>query len=84
MVVLGVGAFIGVGAGIGLMRLMIPFLQLGEEAEELLPPVIMQLSFSQLGIYLGIVAGLLVVSVLWSTRSVSARRLSEVLREVER
>jgi hypothetical protein len=84
LVVLGVGAFIGVGAGIGLMRLMIPFLQLGEEAEELLPPVIMQLSFSQLGVYLGIVAGLLVVSVLWSTRSVSARRLSEVLREVER
>jgi hypothetical protein len=84
LVVLGVGAFIGVGAGIGLMRLMIPFLQLGEEAEDLLPPVIMQLSFSQLGIYLGIVAGLLIVSVLWSTRSVSARRLSEVLREVER
>jgi len=84
LVVLGVGAFIGVGAGIGLMRLMIPFLQLGEEAEELLPPVIMQLSYSQLGIYLGIVATLLVLSVLWSTRSVSARRLSEVLREVER
>lgn len=84
LVVLGVGAFIGVGAGIGLMRLMIPFLQLGEEAENLLPPVMMQVSVARLGIYLGIVTLLLVTSVLWSTRSVSARRLSEVLREVER
>ena len=30
MVVLGVGAVIGIGAGLGLMRLMLPFLQLGE------------------------------------------------------
>jgi hypothetical protein len=84
VVVLGLGALVGVGAGIGLMRLMIPFLQLGEEARDLVPPAVMVIPLAQLGIYLGIVAGLLVVSVLWSTRSVSARRLSEVLREVER
>jgi hypothetical protein len=84
VVVLGVGAVIGVVAGLGLMRLMIPFLQLGEEAEDLIPPAVMQVSAARLGLYISIVAGLLVVSVLWSTRSVSARRLSEVLREVER
>ena len=84
VVVLGVGAVIGVLAGLALMRLMVPFLQLGEEAVELVPPAVMEVSPARLGIYLLIVAGLLVVSVLWSTRSVSARRLSEVLREVER
>lgn len=84
MVVLGVGAVVGVVAGIGLMRLMIPFLQLGEEAEDLVPPAIMQVASGRLALYLAVVAALLVVSVLWSTRSVSARRLSEVLREVER
>lgn len=84
VVVLGVGAVVGVVAGIGLMRLMIPFLQLGEEATALNPPVVMQISVGRLGIYLAVVAALLIVSVLWSTRSVSARRLSEVLREVER
>jgi hypothetical protein len=84
LAVLGVGAAIGVAAGIGLMRLMIPFLQLGEDAGDLRPPAIMQISFPTLGIYLAVVTALLVTSVLWSTRSVSARRLSEVLREVER
>jgi putative ABC transport system permease protein len=84
LVVLGIGALIGIGAGIGLMRLMIPFLQLGEDAGELLPPAVMQLDFLRLAIYLGLVALVLVTSVLWSTRSVSSRRLSEVLREVER
>ncbi|NIS30242.1 MAG: ABC transporter permease [Actinobacteria bacterium] len=84
LAVLGVGAAIGVAAGIGLMRLMIPFLQLGEDAAELRPPAIMQVSVTTLGIYLAVVTALLVASVLWSTRSVSARRLSEVLREVER
>ena len=84
MVVLGVGALVGVTAGIGLMRLMVPFLQLGEEAEALTPPAVMVIAFDRLFLYLGVVAVLLVVSVLWSTRSVSARRLSEVLREVER
>ena len=84
VVVLGVGAVIGVAAGIGLMRLMIPFLQLGEEAEDLVPPAIMQIPSGRLVLYLTVVAALLVISVLLSTRSVSARRLSEVLREVER
>lgn len=84
LVVLGVGAVIGVGAGIGLMRLMIPFLQLGEGARDLVPPAVMVVSPARLGLYLSVVAGLLVISVLVSTRSVSARRLSEVLREVER
>jgi len=84
VVVLGVGAVVGVIAGIGLMRLMIPFLQLGEEAKDLVPAAIMQIPSGRLVLYLGVVAALLVVSVLWSTRSVSARRLSEVLREVER
>ena len=84
VVVLGLGALVGVVAGIGLMRLMIPFLQLGEGAVELVPAAVMQIPWRSLAIYLGIVAALLVVSVLWSTRSVSARRLSEVLREVER
>ncbi|MCH7584795.1 MAG: ABC transporter permease [Acidobacteria bacterium] len=84
VVVLGVGAIVGVAAGIGLMRLMIPFLQLGEEAEDLVPPAIMQIATGRLVLYLVVVAALLVLAVLASTRSVSARRLSEVLREVER
>ena len=84
VVVLGLGALVGVGAGIALMRLMLPFLQLGEGAVNLVPPALMQIPVRTLAIYLSVVAGLLVVSVLWSTRSVSSRRLSEVLREVER
>jgi hypothetical protein len=84
LVVLGVGAVVGVGAGIGLMRLMIPFLQLGEGAVEIVPAATMEVAAGRLALYLGAVAALLVVSVLASTRSVSARRLSEVLREVER
>jgi hypothetical protein len=83
LVVLGVGAVIGVGAGLALMRLMIPFLQLGEEGADLIPPALLHLSYGRLGIYLAVVALMLVASVLWITRSVSARRLSEVLREVE-
>ena len=84
MVVLGVGAVIGVGAGLGLMRLMLPFLQLGEGGAELLPPALMQMDWVRLAVYLGVVAAVLVAAVLWSTRNVSARQLSEVLREVER
>jgi ABC-type antimicrobial peptide transport system permease subunit len=84
MVVLGVGAVIGIGAGLALMRLMLPFLQLGEGGAELLPPALMQLDWVRLAIYLGVVAVVLVSAVLWSTRNVSARQLSEVLREVER
>ncbi|MBN2113908.1 MAG: ABC transporter permease [Acidimicrobiia bacterium] len=84
MVVLGVGAVIGIGAGLALMRLMLPFLQLGEGGADLLPPALMQLDWVRLAIYLGVVALVLVAAVLWSTRNVSARQLSEVLREVER
>ena len=84
MVVLGVGAVIGIGAGLGLMRLMLPFLQLGEGGAALLPPALMQLDWVRLAAYLGVVALVLVIAVLWSTRNVSARQLSEVLREVER
>jgi hypothetical protein len=75
---------VGVLAGIGLMRLMIPFLQLGEDAADLNPPAVMVVSWSRLGLYLAVLTVMLVTSVLWSTRTVSARRLSEVLREVER
>jgi hypothetical protein len=84
VVVLGVGALVGIGAGLALMRLMLPFLQLGEGGAELLPPAVMQLDWVRLGVYLGLVAVVLVAAVLWSTRNVSARQLSEVLREVER
>ncbi|HLA66896.1 MAG TPA: ABC transporter permease [Acidimicrobiia bacterium] len=84
VVVLGLGALVGVVAGIGLMRMMIPFLQLGEGARDIIPPAVMTIPMGRLTFYLSVVAILLVVSVLWSTRSVSARRLSEVLREVER
>ena len=83
-VVLGVGAVVGIGAGLALMRLMLPFLQLGEGGAELLPPALMQLDWGRLAIYLGVVALVLFAAVLWSTRNVSARQLSEVLREVER
>ena len=37
-----------------------------------------------LGLYVAVVAALMIVSVIWATRRVSARRMSEVLREVER
>ncbi len=82
--VLGLGALIGVAGGVGLMRLLIPFVQLGEEAEELVPEVLLVLDYGVLGIYLAVVAALLVASVLWATRRVSVRDLAEVLREVER
>ena len=84
MVVLGVGAVVGIGAGLGLMRLMLPFLQLGEGGANLLPPALMQIDWVSLAVYLSVVAAVLVIAVLWSTRNVSARQLSEVLREVER
>ncbi len=84
LVVLVLGAVIGVAAGVGLMRLLVPFLQLGESAEALVPSVVLVLEPGVLAAYLGVVTLLVVASVLWSTRSVSARRLSEVLREVER
>jgi hypothetical protein len=84
LVVLGLGALIGVIGGVALMRLLIPFVQLGEEAEELIPEVLLVLDYRVLGLYLAVVAALLVASVLWATRRVSARDLAEVLREVDR
>ncbi len=84
LVVLGLGAVIGVGAGVALMRLLIPFLQLGESAEELVPEVLLQLNPGVLAAYLAVVTSLLVMSVVWATRSVSARELSEVLRQGDR
>ena len=66
------------------MRVMIPFLQLGETAEDVVPPIVLRVDWQVLTLYVGVVAVLLVVSVVWATRRVSARRMSEVLREVER
>lgn len=84
VVVLGLGAIIGTLGGIALMWTMIPFLQLGETAEVVEPPIRLAVPWSSLLVYIGLVAALLIVSVVWSTRRVSARRMSEVLREVER
>jgi putative ABC transport system permease protein len=84
LVVLGLGAFIGIAGGVALMHLLIPFVQLGEEAEELVPEVLLVLDYRVLGVYLAVIAALLVTSVLWATRRVSSRDLAEVLREVDR
>ena len=84
MVVLGLGAVIGTLGGIALMWGMIPFLQLGEAAEVVEPPIRLAVPWTALLGYIGIVAVLMIGSVVWSTRRVSGRRMSEVLREVER
>jgi hypothetical protein len=84
VVVLGLGALIGSLGGIALMWAMIPFLQLGETAQVVEPPIRLAVPWPSLAGYIAIVAGLLIVSVIWSTRRVSVRRMSEVLREVER
>ena len=75
---------VGTLGGIGLTWAMLPFLQLGETATEIRPPVILDVSWGVLGSYVGVVALLMIASVVWATRRVSARRMSEVLREVER
>jgi hypothetical protein len=84
VVVIGLGAVIGVLGGILLTMVMIPFLQLGETAAVVEPPIALTIPWASLLGYVGIVGVLLVVSVLWATRRVSVRRMSEVLREVER
>jgi hypothetical protein len=84
MVVLGLGAVIGAIGGILLMWAMVPFLQLGETARELVPSVILDVNYVVIGIYVAVVGLLMVASVIWATRRVSVRRMSEVLREVER
>jgi ABC-type antimicrobial peptide transport system permease subunit len=84
LVVLGVGAVIGVAGGVLLMRLVLPFVQLGESAEEIDPPALLVVDPTILGAYLAGLGLLLIASVAWASRRVSARDLSEVLREVER
>lgn len=82
--VLGLGALIGTIGGVALMRTMLPFLQLGETAVDIQPSIRLAVAWPLLLGYLVIVAGLLIGSVIWATRRVSATRMSEVLREVER
>jgi hypothetical protein len=84
MAVIGLGAAVGVAGGIILTWIMIPFLQLGETATEIEPPVVLSVDWSTLWLYVAAVALMLIASVVWATRRVSARRMSEVLREVER
>lgn len=83
-VVIGLGAAIGVVGGIFLVAIMLPFLQLGETADLIVPSILISVPKAQLGIYVAVVSLLLIASVLWATRRVSARRMSEVLREVDR
>jgi ABC-type antimicrobial peptide transport system permease subunit len=83
VVVIGLGAVIGVLGGIALVNVMVPFFQLGETAEVVEPPITVVVPWSSLLVYVAIVGVLLVLSVLWATRRVSVRRMSEVLREVE-
>jgi ABC-type antimicrobial peptide transport system permease subunit len=83
-VVIGLGAAIGVFGGIGLVIVMLPFLQLGETADVVNPPILLNPPVAQLVGYIAVVGVLLIVSVLWATRRVSTRAMSEVLREVER
>jgi hypothetical protein len=84
LAVLGLGAVIGTFGGIALMWAMLPFLQLGETATDIEPPILISVHWPVLLVYIAIVSVLLVFSVIWATRRVSATRMSEVLREVER
>ncbi|MGI9642184.1 MAG: hypothetical protein ACR2N9_05320, partial [Acidimicrobiia bacterium] len=84
LVVIGLGAAIGVAGGILLTVIMIPFLQLGETGSEIVPSVLISVPTTQLVAYVLVVGALLIVSVIWATRRVSARPLAEVLREVDR
>jgi ABC-type lipoprotein release transport system permease subunit len=84
VVVVGLGALIGTLGGIALMWTMIGFLQLGETAQLIEPEIVLAVPWNVLLVYIGVVGLMLIVSVVWATRRVSARRMSEVLREVER
>jgi ABC-type lipoprotein release transport system permease subunit len=84
LVVIGLGAAIGILGGVALVMVMLPFLQLGETAAVIEPPILISIPVPQLVGYVALVGVLLIVSVLWATRRVSVRRMSEVLREVER
>jgi ABC-type antimicrobial peptide transport system permease subunit len=81
--VLGLGAVIGTIGGVALMRGMLPFLQLGETAVDIQPSIRLTVAWPVLLAYLAVVGALLIGSVIWATRRVSATRMSEVLREVE-
>jgi ABC-type antimicrobial peptide transport system permease subunit len=83
-VVIGLGAAIGVIGGILLVMIMLPFFQLGETTDVIVPSILLSIPMWQLVAYVTIVTVLLIVSVLWATRRVSVRRMSEVLREVDR
>ncbi|MEN8040642.1 MAG: FtsX-like permease family protein [Actinomycetota bacterium] len=83
-VVIGLGAAIGILGGIGLVVIMLPFLQLGETDDVVDPSILISVPKAQLVAYVLILGALLIVSVLWATRRVSTKRMSEVLREVER
>jgi hypothetical protein len=83
-VVIGLGALIGVGGGILLVIVMLPFFQLGESAQVIEPSILLSIPMIQLAAYIVLVMLLLIVSVVWATRRVSARKMSEILREVER
>jgi hypothetical protein len=84
LVVVGLGAVIGVLGGIGLVVVMLPFLQLGETAEEIVPSILIEIPTISLAAFSALVGLMLVVSVVWATRRVSTRKMSEVLREVDR
>ncbi|MGB9359260.1 MAG: ABC transporter permease [Acidimicrobiia bacterium] len=84
LVVVGLGAVIGILGGIGLVVVMLPFLQLGETAEEIVPPILIEIPALSLTIFSAIVGVMLIFSVVWATRRVSAGKMSEVLREVDR
>ncbi|MEN8237657.1 MAG: ABC transporter permease, partial [Actinomycetota bacterium] len=83
-VVIGLGAVIGVAGGILLVFVMLPFFQLGESAEVIEPSIFLSIPMVQLVAYIVLVGALLIASVAWATRRVSARKMSEILREVER
>jgi len=83
-VVIGLGALIGVIGGILLVIVMLPFFQLGEEAQVIEPSIQLSIPMLQLVAYVVFVGVLLIVSVVWATRRVSARKMNEILREVER
>ncbi|MEN8235709.1 MAG: ABC transporter permease, partial [Actinomycetota bacterium] len=84
LVVVGLGAVIGVLGGIALVVVMLPFLQLGETAEEIVPEILIDVPAIGLSLFSAIVGLMLIASVVWATRRVSVRKMSEVLREVDR
>ena len=83
-VAIGLGALIGVIGGILLVVVMLPFFQLGESARGIQPSIVLAIPTTQLVAYVVFVGILLILSVIWATRRVSTRKMSEILRELER